>query len=210
MTGPTWLIDLVAAAMLATAAYCTGRVVVARLWDRATQTDVDLAHVAMGVGMADMLLRPPGAALSRIGLLGFTAIGGYFLARGIQHVIDGRGLLAGGQHLQHAVGCGAMMLMFVPIGRAAGSRGMAGMAGRSALGGASPATTAVALLLLALAVASVGRLVTTAGSTAQPAGLPSSAGYAVGGGLQRPLTPRLAVCCQALMSAAMCYLLLAV
>jgi hypothetical protein len=193
VTGPTWLIDLVAAVMLATAGYCASRVVVARWRARVTQTDVDLAHVAMGLAMADMLLRPPGPVLSRIGLLGFTVVGGYFAARGIQHYIDGRGAVAAGLHLQHAVGSGAMLLMLVPMSRAATGNGMPGMTVRSVLGSASPAMTVVAVLLMGLAVTSVGRV------------LASPQGPTPG-----PLTPRLGVCCQALMTATMGYLLLAV
>jgi hypothetical protein len=197
--GSTWLVDVMAATMLATAGYCAARVVIARLRARATQADVDLAHVAMGLGMAYMLLRPPGALLSRVGLLGFGLIGGYFAARSLQHYIDGRGAVAAGQHLQHAVGSGAMLLMFVPLSRAAsGGHGMLGMADGSTLE-ATPAGAAVAFLLLGLAVLSVGRLVMAPMSATQLA--PAA---------QRPLTPRLAVCCQALMSAAMCYLLMAV
>ena len=42
--------------MLLTAAYCAGRLTVAWMWRRATHADVDVAHVAMGVAMAGMLL----------------------------------------------------------------------------------------------------------------------------------------------------------
>ncbi|QMU77866.1 DUF5134 domain-containing protein [Streptacidiphilus sp. PB12-B1b] len=62
MTGMTgggaagWLIGTVAAAMLATALYCAGRLVAARLWRRPSARDVDVGHALMGVAMAGMLV----------------------------------------------------------------------------------------------------------------------------------------------------------
>lgn len=53
---PTWLVDLLAGVMLATAAYCAGRLVVAGATRRLTHRDVDVAHVAMGIAMAGALV----------------------------------------------------------------------------------------------------------------------------------------------------------
>jgi hypothetical protein len=61
MGGPAWLAAIFAAASLAVAVYCAGRLVVARGWHRLTELDTDGAHVVMGVAMAGMLvsgLRP--------------------------------------------------------------------------------------------------------------------------------------------------------
>ena len=56
MGGPSWLAAALAAVMIATAIYCAGRLAAARLWQRPTEVDADVVHVAMGVAMAGMLL----------------------------------------------------------------------------------------------------------------------------------------------------------
>src|SRR6185437_12805938 len=52
MGGPTWLTAIFAAASLAVAVYCAGRLAVARRWHRPTELDTDGAHVVMGVAAA--------------------------------------------------------------------------------------------------------------------------------------------------------------
>lgn len=218
MTGPTWLRDVVAAAMTVTALYCAGRVVVARLRSRLTEADVDLVHVAMGLGMADMLLRPPGTAVQWLGLVGFGAAAVYFLTRSVRQ--DGgafRPLFGAGHHLQHAVGSGAMLVMFLPgsrgvtgpssmagMAKMSGMTGMSGMAQPSALGQVSIATGALALVLLGFALTTAGRLVSARWSP----GLPTGTVRTVPITTPPLLAPRLAMGCQALMSAAMCWVLL--
>jgi hypothetical protein len=56
LMGPTWLLDLLAGVMLATAAYCVGRFVVATAARRVTHRDVEVAHVLMGLAMAGALV----------------------------------------------------------------------------------------------------------------------------------------------------------
>jgi hypothetical protein len=56
MGGPPWAAAALAALMIATAIYCAGRLIAARLWRRSTEVDADAVHVAMGVAMAGMLL----------------------------------------------------------------------------------------------------------------------------------------------------------
>src|SRR5947208_2596098 len=56
MGGPAWLTAIFAAASLAVAVYCAGRLAAARRWQRPTELDTDGAHVVMGVAMAGMLL----------------------------------------------------------------------------------------------------------------------------------------------------------
>jgi hypothetical protein len=75
---PVWLVDLLAGVMLATAAYCAGRLVAAAATGRLTHRDVDVAHVAMGVAMAGALvpalrLLPDGAWEAL-----FAVLGGWF------------------------------------------------------------------------------------------------------------------------------------
>ena len=56
MGRPGWLTVIFAAAMIAVAAYCAGRLVVARWRRRPTDVDSDGMHVVMGVAMAGMLV----------------------------------------------------------------------------------------------------------------------------------------------------------
>ncbi len=65
MTGPFWLAGILAALMLATAAYCATRLIIARAHRRPDERDVDLVHTVMGVAMAGMLVS--GSTRSRTG-----------------------------------------------------------------------------------------------------------------------------------------------
>jgi hypothetical protein len=56
MAGFSWLAVPLAAAMIATAMYCAGRLGAARLWRRPTEVEADSVHVIMGVAMAGMLM----------------------------------------------------------------------------------------------------------------------------------------------------------
>ncbi|HLK79000.1 MAG TPA: DUF5134 domain-containing protein, partial [Streptosporangiaceae bacterium] len=56
MGTPAWLTGIFAALMLTVAAYCAGRLAVARRWRRPTELDTDAGHVLMGVAMAGMLV----------------------------------------------------------------------------------------------------------------------------------------------------------
>ena len=71
MSGPAWVTGGFAALMIATAAYCAGRLAVARLRGRDTELDADGLHVLMGVAMAGMLeprlTSVPGAAWRAVG-----------------------------------------------------------------------------------------------------------------------------------------------
>jgi Domain of unknown function (DUF5134) len=55
MAGPLWLSGTFAALIIATAAYCVGRLVVSRLRGRVTELDADALHAVMGAAMAGML-----------------------------------------------------------------------------------------------------------------------------------------------------------
>jgi hypothetical protein len=208
VTGSTWLTDLVAATMLATALYCVGRIVIARARALVTETDVDLVHVAMGLGMADMLLRPPGSAVNRIGAVGFGAATGYFAFRSLRQYAAPRSRPVGlGHHLQHALGSGAMLFMFLPGSHTAMTSSISTMSAPSGLARVPPTAGLLALLLLGLALATAGRLVSSVGAPtgATPAGWAAATERAAG---PTVLAPRLAICCQVLMSASMCYALL--
>jgi Domain of unknown function (DUF5134) len=208
VTGPTWLADSLAVVMALMAVYCASRIVTARRRGQATESDVDLVHVAMGGGMAYLLFQTPASALSRLGVIGFALAVAYFLARGAGQSLRGSRMLRGGaHHAQHALGSGAMLIMFLPVahptlstlatasmpamsGMKGGMPGMAGMAAHGAPVSLSLAAAVLGVLLLGFAGANVARL-----RSATPASPPQ-------------LAPRLALCCQAAMSVTMGYMLL--
>jgi hypothetical protein len=198
--GPTWLADVLAAVMTVTAGYCLSRILVARRLRRETEPDVDLVHVAMGGGMAFLLLRAPGTQLTRWGVIGFALTAAYFLGRSLhQYTRENYLLRSGAHHFQHALGSGAMILMVLPSHSPTTSMpsmpGMTGMTpGAAAHSGTASLTVAaivLALLLVGFALANLGQAV-TANSPASPS----------------QLSPKLALSCQALMSMTMGYMLL--
>jgi Domain of unknown function (DUF5134) len=204
VTGPTWLADCLAAIMAITAAYCASRILVARYRGRVTEPDVDAVHVAMGGGMAYLLLRTPGSQLSRLGIIGFAVAAAYFLTRSLrQHGRPSYPLSGSVHHVQHALGSGAMIFMFLPAGHSTASAvsmpsmpSMPGMAAHAGLAPVAVAAGVLAALLLGFTLVNVGRLVSSTNLS------PASSS------LRSLLAPRLAVCCQALMSMTMCYMLL--
>jgi hypothetical protein len=208
--GPTWLADALVAVLTVTAVYCLSRILLARLLRRETEWDVDLVHVAMGGGMAYLLLRAPGTQLTRWGVIGFGMAAAYFFARSLHQYTRGSYLLrSGAHHFQHALGSGAMILMVLPshpptpsmpampaMAGIAGTVSMPGMASgvaaHSGTAGVTVAAVVLALLLLGFALANFRHAAAaTTGISSPPL-----------------LTPRLALCCQALMSMAMGYMLL--
>jgi Domain of unknown function (DUF5134) len=205
VTGPIWLAYSLAFVMALTAVYCASRIVTARRRGLPTEPDVDLVHVAMGGGMAYLLLRTPGWALGRLGVIGFALAIAYFLTRSARQSLRESQLLRGGaHHFQHALGSGAMLVMFVPAihptvssvatSSMPGMTGVAGMTGMAGTGGGpvSPGVAAgvLGVLLLGFAVANLSRI------RSAPAASPPL------------LAPRLALCCQAVMSMTMGYMLL--
>ncbi len=159
MTGPSWLAKLLAAVMIATAAYCFSRLVAARRWRRPTDYDVDGVHILMGVAMAGMLvprLNPFWDSGWEVIFGGATAWFGWQTFRGYRNELAvGRRWVA--HHLQHVVACGAMLYMFLAVAPIkAGSSG-SGMA----MGGSGSATTFPTLALV-LALALIGYVIWTA------------------------------------------------
>jgi hypothetical protein len=156
MTGPSWLANLLAAVMIATAAYCFSRLVVAWRSKRRTDYDVDGVHILMGVAMAGMLV----PRLNPFWVSGWEVIFGASVAWfGWQTVRGYRNEVAVGRywvahHLQHVVACGAMLYMFLAV-----APGKAGNSGSGmAMGGSGSATT-FPTLALALTLALVGYVI---------------------------------------------------
>ena len=213
MSGPHWLADTFAALLLGTAAYCVGRLVMARMRPRAIEHDVDMVHVVMGIAMAGMLV----PAIDPVGNLSwevvFVAAMAWFTWRAFREVLVHRATRSAvGHHLAHAVTCGAMVYMLVVLAAvssraSAPGRVLAGMGGAGASGhplGSPPLAAVLAVFLLGYAVWCADRLTLVVGG-----------GRGAMPGLSGPrpertvLAPRLSVCCQIFMCFAMGYMLVA-
>jgi hypothetical protein len=160
MTGPSWLADVLAVVMIATAAYCFSRLLVAWRSRRETDYDVDGVHILMGVAMAGMLvprLNPFWDSGWEVIFAAAVAWFGWQTVRGYRNELAvGRRWVA--HHLQHVVACGAMLYMFLAVIPAKAGGSGAGMA----MGGSSGSTTAFPTLALLLTLALVGYVIWTA------------------------------------------------
>ena len=235
MTGPSWLAGILAVIMIATAAYCATRLIIARAHRRPDERAVDLVHTVMGVAMAGMLvswLNPLPDAVWAVMFGAGTGWFGWRAWRGRRGRTDvtGTGPSPYRHHVPHLVMCGAMVYMLLAAGAVTSATHPA-----MAMGG-PPAAGRFPLLALVLAVFMVGyvmwqadrlpalaragtghpgspvpvttlALSTTAG--APPASPPAAT---ASGGLPaspapRVLSPRLAACCQIAMGVTMGYML---
>jgi hypothetical protein len=127
MGGPAWLTAIFAAASLAVAVYCAGRLVVARRGHRPTELDTDGAHVIMGVAMAGMLVSGLRTLPSAIWEVVFVAAAVWFGYRMLQRRRGAQPSPWRSSHpLPHLVECAAMVFMFLilPAAAGAGSSGM--------------------------------------------------------------------------------------
>ena len=175
MGGQSWLAYMFAGVMLVTAAYCLARLVISWRQHRRTDRPVDAVHVLMGVAMAGMLvpaLRVFWAAAGRsssaprpCGSAGWRCVStaaGRALGRFRPH------------HVQHVLGCAAMVYMFAAVTTAAEGASGSGMSG---MGGAARFPTLALVFALALfgyVVWTADRLPALARVSALAAGLPWS------------------------------------
>jgi hypothetical protein len=114
MGGPAWLTAIFAAASLAVAVYCAGRLVVARRGHRPTELDTDGAHVIMGVAMAGMLVSGLRTLPSAIWEVVFAAAAMWFGYRMLQGRRGAQPSPWRSSHpLPHLVECAAMVFMFL-------------------------------------------------------------------------------------------------
>jgi hypothetical protein len=202
---PAWLGDLLAVAMIATAAYCAVRIGYARITHRVTHRDVDALHVLMGIAMAGMLTRhltaltPVGGALHAIWIAVFALGAGWFAFRAVRRsnlaARDSGG--HGSGPLIHLVGAAAMLYMLA----ATPAGGMGGMGGGAPAAASYPefgvtlavlATAAAVVILDRLALVSPGTGATGSGAPARPF-----------------IAPRAAECCHLLMCVVTAYMLIA-
>jgi hypothetical protein len=220
MAGPTWLFDSLAVLMVVTSLYCAGRLVASRRRDRATQRDVDAVHVVMGIVMAGMLAGALAFGWNGLWKSLFGVSAAWFAWRSISALIRSRARSgAVSHHVGHLVTSGAMCAMFVAVPAAnagasttmsasAGMGGMGDMAGMGAGSGAAGWWPAVAVLLAVVlfgyanwyvrALILVGTRSTGPGGVST-APLPPTT-----------LSPRLALCCEIVMSLTMGYMLIVV
>ena len=95
MSGPHWLADTFAALLLGTAAYCVGRLVMARMRPRAVEHDVDMVHVVMGIAMAGMLVPAIDPVGNRSWEVVFVAAMAWFTWRAFREVLVHRATRSG-------------------------------------------------------------------------------------------------------------------
>lgn len=132
---PAWILDLLAAVMLAVAALSAARLVTGRPWRRGSVLiDTDVSHLLMGIAMAGMLTSRlttlPGGAWEAIfgGLIAWFAFRVTLDAR-----VSGVRALAGGHCAPHLVHSAAMLYMFLALGPGPSAAGMDGMSGAGAM-----------------------------------------------------------------------------
>ena len=219
MGGPAWLTAIFAAASLAVAIYCAGRLVVAPRAHRPTELDTDGAHVIMGVAMAGMLVSGLRTLPSAIWEVVFAAAAVWF---GCRMLLGRRGAQPSpwrsSHPLPHLVECAAMVFMFLilPASDAAGA----------ATNGMSMTMTATestfSFLTLPLALYLFGYVVWLGDRVTRPAPAPAlaiataraSAGSGYGSGSPSPesarpyLAPHCAAICKITMGITMGYMLI--
>ena len=214
MGGPAWLTAIFAAAGLAVAVYCAGRLAVSRRWRRPTELDTDGAHVVMGVAMAGMLVSGlrtlPGAAWEVV----FAAGAAWFGYRMVQARRGAQPSPWRSSHpLPHLVECAAMVFMFLILPASAAVEGAArGMTMTATESRFSFLTLPLALFLFGYVVW-LGDRVTLhvpALAIAAPAGdtrpaIGSGSGFAA---TQSYLAPRCAAICKITMGITMGYMLI--
>ena len=217
MASPAWLTAIFAAASLAVAVYCAGRLVVARRGHRPTELDTDGAHVIMGVAMAGMLVSGLRTLPSAIWEVVFAAAAVWFGYRMLQARRGAQSSPWRSSHpLPHLVECAAMVFMFLILPAAAGA----------ATSGMSMTMTATesrfSFLTLPLAVYLFGYVVwlgdrvTLHAPALALATAPASAGPRPGYGSGSPspepahpyLAPRCAAICKITMGITMGYMLI--
>lgn len=201
MTAPSWLVDSLAALMLATALYCIGHLIGSWVHGRDAQPVVDLMHIAMGLAMAGMLVAAFDHRANFGWGLGFAGWAAWFAGRGLRAFLRPHVRNRGRQHGQHVLACAAMVYMFAgssaPVAEAAASM-PAMQHGTNGVAASQPSMAALGLtvVLLCCAGANIAGLVACGpGPATRAPRMPM-------------LAPRLAISCSVAMSMTMSYLLL--
>jgi len=187
---PAWILDILAALMLAVAAVSAARIGLARPWQAgAVVTDTDVSHLLMGIAMAGMLAPGlttlPGGAWEVIFAL-LTVWFGYRVVRDARS--NGARALAGGHCAPHLVHSAAMLYTFAALAApASGGSGMGGMGGGPAAQTLRYPTLAFifALILVGYTIWDIdqlsGKRYSRAGSILSLAGVPAAGVPALAG-----------------------------
>ena len=126
---PGWLLDIVAAVMLAVAALSAVRLAAARPWRRGgVVIDTDVAHLLMAIAMAGMLTPRLSTAPERGWEVIFGLLAAWFAVRVTRDARrSGLRALAGGHCAPHLVHSASMLYMALAMADAPGATGMSGM-----------------------------------------------------------------------------------
>jgi Domain of unknown function (DUF5134) len=208
VTGPTWLLDGLAVVMITTAVYCAAHLVASWITQRDGERDIDLMHVAMGIAMGGTLVAVFDQRWNGPWVFAFVLFAAWFGMRGIRpFVTPGAARGGGGWHLHHLLACVAMVYMFVGFSAPMAAGASTAHQSMAAMGAASPAATQPSTTALVLAA---GLLCCAGWNVAELviAGHPRRGVGALDAG-RHVLAPRLAICCQLVMSVTTGYLLLA-
>ena len=235
MIDPSWLADVLAGLVLATAVYCAGRIVVSLTRGRRIELDTDLAHLLMGIGMAGMFVTRLAILDTATWSVVFALVAAWYLLRIAMETRGGTGAVASVRHhAGHLVSALAMLYMFLAVpGNAADASAQAGssmgamapgMSMASGMGAHLPTLALLfALMLFGYAVLVADRIplsvkvsVPTGGVASAVGGddRHSGSGFSVGRcglGLGRGplLAPRGTAVCEVVMSVAMGVMLIA-
>jgi hypothetical protein len=227
MLNPGWLADVLAAVVLATAAYCAVRLAIAPLRSRCVEYDADVMHILMGVAMAGMFVSDLRIFDTAVWGAVFAFAAAWYAARIVLESRAGRGSGHGFQHhAGHLVSAGAMVYMVfaVPSSASAGEPSASGGSGGMDMSGggmgASAPTLALvfALLLFAYAVlvadriplrAAAAQAVTVGGGAGSGGGSGHLGLLGAGAGRGPLLAPRASALCEVVMSVAMGVMLIA-
>jgi hypothetical protein len=133
---PAWILDILAAVMLAVAAVSAARLVAGRPWRRGSViVDADVAHLLMAIAMAGVLAPSLSTLPSAAWEIIFGVLVAWFAFRVVWDArVNGVRALAGGHCAPHLVHSGSMLYMFLATTSVAAG-GMAGMAGMSGASG---------------------------------------------------------------------------
>ena len=126
---PAWILDVLAALMLAVAAVSAARIAAARPWRRGADiVDTDVAHLLMAIAMAGMLAPGLGTLPGVAWEVVFCLLGAWFAGRVLADARrSGIRALAGGHCAPHLVHSGSMLYMFLAASSPApGASGMSG------------------------------------------------------------------------------------
>jgi len=209
MGGPAWLTGIFAAAMLAVAVYCTGRLIAARRWRRPTELDTDGAHVVMGLAMAGTLVSGLRTLPATMWEAVFAAGAAWFGWRMLQARRGAQPTPWRSSHpLPHLVECAAMVFMFLILPASAAARGISMTATESRF---SFLTLPLALFLFGYVVW-LGDRVTLHAPALALATAPASGGSPSPSASPEPapsyLAPRCAAICKITMGITMGYMLI--